>query len=366
MTPKPNRILADIAIKEAAVSAVTAKAVGWTELGYVPDTVIRAGIRRLLESKRKEIHSGDIEFAANTLNRFVTQMNASPIALVPDVANEQHYEVPADFFTHVMGDNLKYSCCYWSNDVSNLSEAEAAALDLTVQRAGIRDGMAILDLGCGWGSLSLWIAEHFPGCSVTSVSNSSSQRDFIMEQAEKRNITNIDVIVCDMNDFTIDKTFDRVVSVEMFEHMRNWGALFERVSGWLVPGGKFFMHVFCHRTTPYEFVDNGPTDWMSRHFFTGGMMPSADLPLRFPEHLGIENRWHWSGDHYARTCNAWLETMDSNRDLIMPVLEECYGAEDAPLWWQRWRIFFMACAELFAYDEGQEWFVGHYLLAKSG
>lgn len=347
------------------MSAVAEKAVNWTETGLVPDTVIRAGIRRLLESKRKEIHSGDIEFAANTLNRFVAQMNESPIALVPDLANEQHYEVPAEFFRYVMGDNLKYSCCYWPADVSNLSEAEAAALELTVKRAGIRDGMSVLDLGCGWGSLSLWIAEHFPNSSVTSVSNSRSQRDFIVAQAEARSISNIEVIVCDMNDFSIDTQFDRVVSVEMFEHMRNWGELFERVNGWLAPRGKFFMHVFCHRTTPYEFIDNGPTDWMSRHFFTGGMMPSADLPLRFPNHLKIESRWHWNGRHYAKTSNTWLETMDANKQDILPIFEECYGPDQAQLWIQRWRIFFMACAELFDYDEGQEWFVGHYLLSKA-
>ena len=346
------------------MSAVTAKAVSWTELGLVPDTVIRAGIRRLLESKRKEICSGDIEFAATTLNRFVAQMNASPIALVPELANEQHYEVPAEFFERVMGENLKYSCCYWPKGVESLSEAEAAALEITVERAQIKDGMSVLDLGCGWGSLSLWIAEHFPNSRVTSVSNSRSQRDFILQQAEKRLISNIDVVVCDMNDFDIDQTFDRVVSIEMFEHMRNWGALFERVNGWLAPEGKFFMHVFCHRSTPYEYIDNGPGDWMSRFFFSGGMMPSADLPLRFPNALGIEERWHWNGQHYAKTCNTWLEQMDANKADIMPVLDECYGRDNAPLWWQRWRIFFMACAELFAYDEGQEWFVGHYRFSK--
>ena len=348
------------------MSAVTSKAVSWTESGLVPDTVIRAGIRRLLESKRKEIHSGDIEYAANTLNRFVAMMNESPVALVPELANEQHYEVPAEFFTQVMGDHLKYSCCYWPNDVKNLSEAEAAALELTVKRAGIEDGMHVLDLGCGWGSLSLWIAEHFPNASVTSVSNSKSQRQFILAQAEERSIENIEVFSCDMNDFTTDERFDRVVSIEMFEHMRNYKELFRRIDGWLNPGGKFFMHIFCHRTTPYEYIDKGPGDWMSRHFFSGGIMPSADLPLRFPEHLNIERRWHWNGQHYAKTCNAWLEKMDASEEAIMPVLEKCYGAEDASLWWQRWRIFFMACAELFDYDEGHEWYVGHYLFMKAG
>jgi len=347
------------------MSAVTARAVSWTESGLLPDPVIRAGIRRLLESKRKEIHSGDVEYAANALNRFVAMMNESPIALVPDVANEQHYEVPAEFFAHVMGDHLKYSCCYWSKGGGTLSEAEEAALELTVQRAGIEDGQNVLDLGCGWGSLSLWIAEHYPNASVTSVSNSTSQREFILEQAGKRSIRNVDVIVCDMNDFAARERFDRVVSVEMFEHMRNYGELFRRIDEWLLPDGRFFMHIFCHRTTPYEYIDKGPSDWMSRYFFSGGIMPSADLPLRFAEHLCIDQRWHWSGQHYAKTCNAWLDRMDANEQAIKPVLAACYGQENTALWWQRWRIFFMACAELFDYDEGHEWYVGHYLFRKA-
>ena len=347
------------------MGAVTEKAVSWTESGLVPDTVIRAGIRRLLEAKRKEIHSGDEEFAANTLNAFVRMMNGSPIAHVPDLANEQHYEVPADFFEHVMGDHLKYSCCYWPTTVSNLSEAETAALELTVQRAGIADGMRVLDLGCGWGSLSLWIAEHFPNASVMSVSNSTSQRDFIVKRAAERSLLNIDVVTCDMNDFDTDRRFDRVVSVEMFEHMRNYGELFRRIDSWLSPEGRFFMHVFCHRSTPYEYIDKGPGDWMSRHFFSGGIMPSADLPLRFADHLSIDQRWHWNGTHYGKTCRAWLDNMDKNEEAIMPVLADCYGKRDAALWWQRWRIFFMACGELFDYDDGHEWYVGHYLFKKA-
>ncbi|MDH5260877.1 MAG: cyclopropane-fatty-acyl-phospholipid synthase family protein [Gammaproteobacteria bacterium] len=345
--------------------AITAQAVSWTESGILPDTVIRAGIRRLLESKRKEIHSGDIEYAAKATNRFVEMMNESPIALLPEIANEQHYEVPAGFFTEVMGDHRKYSCCYWPAHVGNLSEAEVAALELTVKRAGIQDGMKVLDLGCGWGSLSFWIAEHFPNSSVTSVSNSTSQRDFILKLAGERSIENIDVVVCDMNDFSTEQRFDRVVSIEMFEHMRNYGELFRRIDNWLLPDGRFFMHVFCHRTTPYEYIDKGPADWMSRHFFSGGIMPSADLPLRFAENLCIVDRWHWNGQHYAKTCNAWLKNMDQNESRIMPILVDCYGEEKASLWWQRWRIFFMACAELFDYDDGSEWFVGHYLFKKA-
>ena len=347
------------------MGAVTAKAVSWTESGLVPDAVIRAGIRRLLETKRKEIHSGDEEFAANALNAFVGMMNGSPVAHVPDLANEQHYEVPAGFFKHVMGDHLKYSCCYWPTKVGNLSEAETAALELTVQRAGITDGMRVLDLGCGWGSLSLWIAEHFPNASVVSVSNSTSQRDFIIERARERSIENIEVVTSDMNDFETDKRFDRIVSIEMFEHMRNYGELFHRIDDWLSPEGRFFMHVFCHRSTPYEYIDKGPSDWMSRHFFSGGIMPSADLPLRFADHLSIDKRWHWNGKHYGKTCQAWLENMDKSEEAIMPILADCYGEQNAELWWQRWRIFFMACGELFNYDDGHEWYVGHYLFKKA-
>jgi cyclopropane-fatty-acyl-phospholipid synthase len=353
-------------IWEAAMSGVTEKAVSWTESGLVPDPVIRAGIRRLLDSKRKEIRSGNVEFAANTLNRFVEMMNSSPIALVPHLANEQHYEVPAEFFTQVMGEHLKYSCCFWENDEASLSDAEAAALGLTVKRADIHDGMNVLDLGCGWGSLSLWIAEHFPNATVRSVSNSRTQHDYITAQAQQRGIENIQVSVCDMNDFTTSEKFDRVVSVEMFEHMRNYGELFRRIDDWLNPDGRFFMHIFCHRTTPYEYIDKGPGDWMSRFFFSGGIMPSADLPLRFAEHLKIEKQWNWNGQHYERTCNAWLEKMDAGKEQIMPVLAACYGEADAKLWWQRWRIFFMACAELFAWDEGSEWFVSHYRFRKAG
>jgi cyclopropane-fatty-acyl-phospholipid synthase len=348
------------------MSGVAARAISWTESGLVPDTVIRSGMRRLLERKLQEISAGNVEVASRTLRQFVAMMRRSPVALVPELANEQHYEVPAAFFNEVLGENRKYSCCHWSGDVGNLNEAEAAALRITVERAGIIDGMKVLDLGCGWGSLSLWVAEHFPNASVTSVSNSQSQRDFIVGEADKRGIRNIDVQVCDMNDFETSDTYDRIVSIEMFEHMRNYDELFRRINGWLVPDGRFFMHIFCHRTTPYEYIDKGPSDWMSRHFFSGGIMPSADLPLLFPEHLNIEKRWQWNGMHYARTCRAWLELMDSRRSVIMPILEDTYGRTDAGRWWMRWRMFFMACEELFRFNKGEEWFVSHYRFKKVG
>ena len=346
------------------MSAVTARALNWTEAGMVPDTVIRHGIRRLLERKLTEIRVDDIEYVADAKNRFVEMMNSSPIALVPDLANEQHYEVPAEFFDMVLGEHKKYSCCYWGDDIGNLDEAEAAALEISIARAGIEDGMRILDLGCGWGSLSLWIAEHFPAAHVTSVSNSHSQHDYIVGQARERKLDNIEVHVCDMNNFNAAASYHRVVSVEMFEHMRNYGELFRRIGNWLTDDGKFFMHIFTHRSAPYEFIDKGPSDWMSRHFFSGGIMPSADLPLRFSNDLCIETAWHWDGKHYARTCNAWLSLMDQRRAQVMPILSATYGIDDADRWWMRWRMFFMACAELFDYNDGQEWFVSHYLFNK--
>ncbi|MCH9692987.1 MAG: cyclopropane-fatty-acyl-phospholipid synthase family protein [Gammaproteobacteria bacterium] len=346
------------------MSAVAAKAISWTEAGLVPDSVIRSGIRRLLERKRQEIHADDVEASARRLSEFADMMRGSPVALVPELANEQHYEVPAEFFVEVLGEQRKYSCCHWGPDTKSLDAAEREALLITVARAGIKDGMQILDLGCGWGSLSLWIAERYPNARITSVSNSQSQHDFIQEQAGVRGLTNINVQVCDMNDFETDKLFDRIVSVEMFEHMRNYAELFQRIESWLVLDGRFFMHIFTHRTTPYEFVDKGPSDWMSRHFFSGGIMPSTDLPLLFADHLVLDKRWRWNGQHYGRTARAWLNLMDARKSRVMPILASTYGDADAGRWWTRWRMFFMACEELFNYNEGTEWYVTHYLFRK--
>ena len=347
------------------MTTVTARAINWTESGLVPDSVIRSGIRRLLDRKIAEIRADDVEVASETLNQFVEMMRKSPIALVPELANEQHYEVPAAFFGEVLGARRKYSCSLWPEGVSTLDEAEEAALEATVERAGISNGMRVLDLGCGWGSVSLFIAERFPDCSILSVSNSASQGDYIREKAAAQGLDNIAVVTADMNEFDTNLRFERIVSVEMFEHMRNYRALFARVHDWLKPGGRFFMHIFCHRSTPYEFLDQGDSDWMSRHFFSGGIMPSDDLPLRFQDRLQLHRRWRWNGRHYERTSNAWLANMDARRDEVMPILEETYGAEAAGMWFQRWRIFFMACAELFGLDEGREWYVGHYLFRRT-
>jgi len=339
-------------------------AIGWAEMGLVPDRVIRAGIRRLNRRRLEDIKADDIEHSADELSAFVEAMNLAEIAPLPELANEQHYEVPAEFFGLVMGDHRKYSSCYWNDDTTSLVLAEAEALRITCRRAEISDGMQVLDLGCGWGSLSLWIAAHYPACTVVSVSNSNSQREYITARAKERGLTNISVITCDMNVFDIEQRFDRIVSVEMFEHMRNYAELYRRVSTWLRPGGKFFKHIFCHRSCAYEFVDQGPSDWMSRHFFSGGIMPSDNLPLHFQRDLQLVNQWRWSGRHYEKTSNAWLQNMDNNKDEVMKIMASTYGEEDAGKWFMRWRIFFMACAELFAHRDGQEWYVSHYLFER--
>lgn len=336
-----------------------------TEQGLVPDIVIRRGIRHLVKQRLSEIHSNDCEMTAQLKRAFIADMQNSPIALVPEKANEQHYEVPAAFYDLVLGPQQKYSCAYWSKGCEDLATAEAAALELTCKHAMLEDKQDILELGCGWGSLTLWMAEHYPGSHITAVSNSHSQRAHILKKLEERGLSNVEIITCDMNELDLgDGQYDRVVSVEMFEHMRNWPALYRRVANWLKPDGLLFKHIFVHRDVPYPFVDNDPSDWMSRYFFTGGMMPSDDLPLTFQDELRFVNQWRWDGTHYEKTANAWLANMDNHRREIMSLFANVYGHEYAQTWWVRWRLFFMACAELFGHGHGQQWWVGHYLFEK--
>lgn len=337
------------------------------ESGRLPDFLLRYGIRRLLRRRLKdEGCGGDIEQQQRRFTELLAELRQSPIALQTAAANEQHYEVPTEFYLKSLGAHLKYSSCYWPGGTRDLDAAEAAMLNLSCERAQLEDGQQILELGCGWGSLSLWMAQHYPGCRVTAVSNSATQKQHILEQARQRGLANIEVITADMNDFETELKFDRIVSVEMFEHMRNYQKLMARISGWLRAEGKLFVHIFCHRTLMYPFETEGDDNWMGRYFFTGGLMPAFDTLLHFQDRLQIEERWLVNGIHYKKTLDAWLRKTDKNRDEILAIFARTYGAEQAKVWLQRWRMFYMACSELFGYNGGTEWPVAHYLFANRG
>jgi cyclopropane-fatty-acyl-phospholipid synthase len=291
------------------------------------------------------------------------RLASGPIAISVGAANEQHYEVPAPFFELVLGPRLKYSCCHWDSSTADLAAAEEAMLARTARRAEIEDGMRILDLGCGWGSFSLWAAERFPNAQILALSNSRIQRTFIEARAAERSLSNVRVQTGDINDFEPNEQFDRLVSIEMMEHVRNHRALFRRVASWLAPDGLAFAHIFCHRSHAYTYEHRDPSDWMAKNFFTGGMMPSEGMFRRYQEDLVLREQWRVDGIHYHRTCDAWLERLDRNRDDALQILSDGYGAE-ASRWFHRWRLFFIACSELFAYRGGEEWFVSHYLWEK--
>ena len=335
------------------------------EKGVLPDFLIRFGIRKLSKVRLDRAKYSTKEEVAKRHQDWVSYLKKSPIALVPEKANEQHYEVPPLFFKYCLGPNLKYSSGYWPDHVNTLEQSEQAMLELSCERAKIEDGNTILELGCGWGSLTCFMAKKYTNSQITAVSNSIDQRKYILERCTKNNIKNVKVITADMNDFEIQDKFDNVISIEMFEHMRNYKKLLSKISNFLNEKGSLFIHIFSHEFLTYPFENEGDGDWMAREFFSGGMMPSHNLLLYFQDDLKIDQVWRLSGTHYEKTSLAWLNEMDKNKRYIIEIFKETYGEKNARIWFQRWRIFYLSCEQLFGYNNGTEWGVSHYRFVKN-
>lgn len=341
--------------------------INMTEVGLIPNPLIRVGIRYLCDARLKSLKEEEIQ-NSNMKADFLEMLRRSSVAVETKAANEQHYEVPAAFYLNCLGPNLKYSCAYWPAGCNSLSEAEKLSLEITMERAELQDGQKILELGCGWGSLTLAMAEKFPAAKITAISNSASQKKYILDQAKARGFDNIEVLTKDVSvleDLGDGRNnYDRVVSVEMFEHLRNYEMILSRICKWLAPHGKLFIHIFTHKKYPYLFETEGADNWMGKYFFTGGQMPSATLLKEFQKDLKLQKQWEWDGTHYQKTSEAWLANMEKNKKQVMQLFTDVYGKQEAVRWFNRWKVFYLAVAELFGYRKGSEWGVSHYLFAK--
>lgn len=338
--------------------------VGSLEKNLLPDAVIRRLTRLLLASRLRSGYKPTSQLQLSDLLHFVHSLREMPIAIQTEKPKSQHYELPTSFFKLVLGKHMKYSCCYFSDEVTNLDMAEKAMLDLYCERAQLKDGHAVLDVGCGWGSLVLYIAQNYSNCRITGICNSVTQKAFIEERCSDLQLQNVEIKVADISTFEMDGSYDRIFSIEMFEHMKNYRDLLKKLSNWMKPDGLLFVHYFCHKAFAYHFEDVNDDDWITRYFFTGGTMPSANLLLYFQDDVSVVSHWLVDGKHYAQTSEEWLKRMDSNLGSIRPIMESTYGEDSATKWTVYWRTFFIAVAELFGYNNGDEWMVAHFLFKK--
>lgn len=360
----PSNLAQAVSSLHKDITMLTEIGTALIDKGLLPDGIVSWGIRRICAERIREEQAAASAGFEKYFQERTEELNKSQIAILTDKANQQHYEVPAEFYLKCLGPKLKYSSCYYPKGNETLAEAEIEMLKLYQERAEIQDGMKILELGCGWGSLTLWLAEKFPNSAVTAVSNSHGQRLFIESRAKELGLDNVRIVTHDINTLELDEQFDRVVSVEMFEHMRNYQGLFEKISTWMKSDAKMFVHIFCHKQYCYPYETEGATNWMGRYFFSGGYMPSVDLFYNFNQHIKVSNRWLVNGKHYEKTSRHWLENLDKAKAEVMPILSKAYGEADASMWFERWRVFFLSCAELFGYNSGDEWMVAHYLFEK--